>query len=227
MGLESFCQDPLKKSNVEHLFCPLLFAIIILVKSRRGYSLVELTVVLSIAAVILAVSVPVYTRYQANAQLKSQVDLVVSAIHQARASATQFADGVNYSDNPHPSQPASTYTVYAVKQGKLNGTLTQGTASLASVGMAVFTNGSSTQGFNPNGAIQTPVQPTTVALGATSVLQLTDSQQHMEILSFDGDGTLDASAFLNGSTTTVLTFQNAYQTYQIVIDRMHETVVQQ
>jgi len=83
----------------------------------RGFSLIEIMVVISIATVILAIGIPGYVRYNARLRLQSAAQLLADGIRQANAQARLNGDGVGFKDTI-PSGPASQmYALYAVHNG--------------------------------------------------------------------------------------------------------------
>jgi len=88
-------------------------------KNKKGFTLVELMVVVAILGVLIAVAVPVYNNVTTKAELstiKANLRIINSAIMQAQLdNVTPAADGSNLKDNYVQTFPAgpkgTTYTV--------------------------------------------------------------------------------------------------------------------
>ena len=70
---------------------------------RRGFTFIEIIVVVFILAVLLAISIPAIQHYNANQDVRTTGELLTSALQQARSSAMQSTVPVPLpSQSPHP-----------------------------------------------------------------------------------------------------------------------------
>lgn len=174
----------------------------------RGFSLTELMVGIGIMATILAISIPAYTRYRANAQLKANVDQVARALREAHSTATQLADGAVVDRNLVTNVPggADRFTVYTFRGG-IPSQATSGSALYYDDPhyVVVSTSASSTLNWHhPFGQPISPTihAPTNVPIGAAVSVG-------SNTLYFQQDGSL------YGNQARTLTFTNGDAAYTI------------
>jgi type IV fimbrial biogenesis protein FimT len=79
---------------------------------RHGFTLVELMVTLSIAAILLAVGVPPFSRLISNNRMATQTNELVSSLNLARAEAVRRSSGVSLRTDATTNEFASGWKVF-------------------------------------------------------------------------------------------------------------------
>ena len=82
-------------------------------KTQKGFTLVELMVVIAIVGFLAAVAIPIYSKYQARAKVISGVDESSSLMRLLEISLNQSVDVLNPSDLGWPSTTANCGTMTA------------------------------------------------------------------------------------------------------------------
>lgn len=94
-----------------------------MIKRRRGFSLLELMVVVGILGLLLAIGVPNYINYRSNQTLRTTVDTLVGEARLARQTARENGDGVTFAGTI-PSASAANgnvdVSVYEVVNGQVS-----------------------------------------------------------------------------------------------------------
>jgi Tfp pilus assembly protein FimT len=197
---------------------------------RRAYSLVEIVVVVSIMATILAVGIPSLSRYRANQQLHTTVDGIVQGINIARGMATQYADGQQLQNGTLPAVDLGEYSVFSVKQGSVNQTQVYGADSDDSVNI-VWLGGGDNSNFaraGPHLPVHHPPLATLTGptlsgtVGSVLAVGTTTGQFH---IAFNQDGTLHQDS--QTSNTLQFQVQNQYMTYLVTVNSQGAVTVQQ
>jgi type IV fimbrial biogenesis protein FimT len=81
-------------------------------KRVRGFTLVELMVTLSIAAILLAVGVPPFSRLISNNRMATQTNELVSSLNLARAEAVRRSSGVSLRTDATTNEFAGGWKVF-------------------------------------------------------------------------------------------------------------------
>ena len=109
------------------------------VKKKKGFTLIELIIVISIIAVLAAISVPKYGQIQKDAKIKADIasakviaDATVALIAQEKITKATYKDGVELMGDDNVANPAASEllgylqtapTVKAIEKGKFKVTI--------------------------------------------------------------------------------------------------------
>jgi len=82
-------------------------ALIMIITGKKGFSLVEMIIVIAIIAIVSTIAVPSFNKYRHNANLKEAVRLIVADFQLAKQRA--ISQNTNFSVTLNPA--ANTYTI--------------------------------------------------------------------------------------------------------------------
>lgn len=140
-------------------------------RDPRGFTLIELMVTISIAAILLAIGVPSFQAIIENNRLATQSNELITAVNLARSEAIKR--GVDISITPNTSNYVNGWCVHT--GGGCNaGTELRQFPALRGMALAVDTGNATVLTFNgrgqktaPGSTVTIDLQPTTCATGET------------------------------------------------------------